>query len=395
MATAGDRYVTGDRYKGPPQISGVFEATAGAPQDIRSAPQEGEKSVAPKAFFKDKIVPDDEEKVIKTSLTTNPGKDVIETPAARTNRLIAEVREMKDFVIDYLRKHGITDPSIATSAEVAEECNKFLGGDFRDMLNELEQLELSLNQTIESPQYKALTLIEQDDGGGEESGAAPAAPAVRNRPKLYLTPEKVELLMSQLRTTPPDKSNELTFEIYSSPMSSSSFDSARLFELERRLADLEEALGIQQLPQLALPAPSVCETLKLLVTRLSALHPTKLDKIARRVSSLTSQVDELLLRRSKLIGKEQSHESLPGEFKKVNELSGLLEQTKPAAAALPTILARLKALRSLHQESAALVSRLDALETQQEELAKTVSSLEGTLDRVRETVAQSLNLYNE
>jgi len=62
------------------------------------------------------------------------------------------------------------------------------------------------------------------------------------------------------------------------------------------------------------------------------------------------------------------------------------------AAALPALVARLQALRGIHEEAGSSVVRLQKLQRQQEDVTKLLQSSRAALDKVQESLAGNMKV---
>eukprot|EP00923_Selenidium_pygospionis_P033287 GHVN01058540.1.p1 GENE.GHVN01058540.1~~GHVN01058540.1.p1 ORF type:complete len:158 (-),score=21.25 GHVN01058540.1:91-564(-) len=135
-----------------------------------------------------------------------------------------------------------------------------------------------------------------------------------------------------------------------------------------------------------MPFNDLCAGLSEISTRLVQLDGKRLDSLAQRMQKLNNELDALQRRRERLVSPVSSVEDMH-----VSQLYEMSDRWKHTTAALPLIMRRLRSLKALHQESAAVTTRLNVLEAQQNDLAKLLETTALNFDTLRDNVADTFN----
>ncbi|KAJ3161771.1 hypothetical protein HDU86_006542 [Geranomyces michiganensis] len=250
----------------------------------------------------------------------------------------------------------------------------------------------------------------------------------------------------------------ITYELFYTPETAKLAELAKLTQVESRLAALERLIGTHFLQGLEGPNAAVTHLLNESGSLIGALHrldsqlalltqPRQLDAVAKRVQQLTVDADRLAeLRRKQnqehaatmaaatstsvsdlsfgaLGGRPSSgggggaaaaaagslHDLPPSapagaavtqteSERRVNALYALMEKLDPVAGIVPHLVARLRALRSLHAEAAIFAESLDVLSNDQARMKESVrgvetaiSMLETSLKVNEESVAKNVD----
>ncbi|EPQ26419.1 uncharacterized protein PFL1_06067 [Pseudozyma flocculosa PF-1] len=211
--------------------------------------------------------------------------------------------------------------------------------------------------------------------------------------------------------------------------------STNIGALDRRLAELEEALGVNEAmldENKATPKP-ILPTLNRLEQQLQLLsQPRHLDAISRRVKVLVTELDRVQDSRQKLLagGGEATNNgvSLPAnvaggdgkggdaaaaaaaaattteqkgltadEVAKLQQLFSVSTRLDPLLPLIPTVLGRMQTLSDLHASSAHFAQTLDALEARQQqrdredrEASELMANLEASMAENRERMQGNL-----
>eukprot|EP00929_Paragymnodinium_shiwhaense_P123440 TRINITY_DN9732_c0_g1_i1.p1 TRINITY_DN9732_c0_g1~~TRINITY_DN9732_c0_g1_i1.p1 ORF type:complete len:390 (-),score=101.55 TRINITY_DN9732_c0_g1_i1:188-1357(-) len=160
-----------------------------------------------------------------------------------------------------------------------------------------------------------------------------------------------------------EQDGRVTYEIAYAPSASAVADSSKIAALETTVAEIEKQLGMHEH---GCPFGDLHTAVAQLQKRVSLLDTGKLDVICQRVKAVMGDVDKMLEKKAELENRSRNDEL----DQKVNELYEFCHRWNAASAALPHVVARLRSLQVLHQQSASFVTRLQALEEQQEELMR-------------------------
>lgn len=183
-------------------------------------------------------------------------------------------------------------------------------------------------------------------------------------------------------------------------------------EFDSRLALIEAALGLDAIPlptQDRSAAKAIIPTLnsldKQLIT-LSTSTDSSLDKISRRVRHLTVDAEKLERARKSAIAAQEAlsptgnsprsaglnseagfpevddHESMS----KINALYGTLSTIESLSSLLPSVLDRLRSLRTLHADAAIASQTLSKVESRQEAMKEDLQGWREGLEKVEKAM---------
>eukprot|EP00050_Salpingoeca_kvevrii_P018940 m.80297 g.80297 ORF g.80297 m.80297 type:complete len:172 (+) comp8203_c0_seq1:755-1270(+) len=133
---------------------------------------------------------------------------------------------------------------------------------------------------------------------------------------------------------------------------------------------------------LELPDLSLNSAVSALNTRVQALSDENLADLDRRLQAILTQLDALK--------KKQASE--PSEHaERVNELFELTRRWDGVAASVPTLVERLKSLRTLHEQGADFSKTLTHLESVQQQIASQLSAQSTALSNVEESFQKNIS----
>lgn len=257
-----------------------------------------------------------------------------ETPEQRLARLQAEVADLLQLAEG--SSHG-----------PAEDV---LGGDPAEIAAELRALE------------QRLAGVARARGVGAEPGAGTAG----QQQNPYALPGSLlghlqRLSSGTQQPRPQGEGGRVTYELHYTPSTDVMADSSKLAALEGSLAEIERQLGVMD-P--SCPFADLHSAVAHLQRRVALLDAGTLEGISKRLNVVTVDIERMLARKAELEGATSN----PDTDRKVEELYEFCQRWSSTSAALPALVARLRSLQNLHQQSASFGSRLAALERQQDEL---------------------------
>ncbi|RDA91504.1 hypothetical protein CP533_4565 [Ophiocordyceps camponoti-saundersi (nom. inval.)] len=195
-----------------------------------------------------------------------------------------------------------------------------------------------------------------------------------------------------------------TYTVTYAPDYQQSHALAKVADFDRRLAVMEEVLGISSssmmdasgrdgLSRAVIPT---LDSMEKQITTLSQASTANLDAISRRVRTLAAEQEKLNDSRDKAkalrdeFGKhapasptdEAEHEA------KINALYAILPTIENLSPLLPPLLDRLRSLRAMHADAAAVSQTLDSIEAQQADMVGELKQWKDGLDRL-ETAIQN------
>ncbi|KAL1894322.1 hypothetical protein Cpir12675_003704 [Ceratocystis pirilliformis] len=181
-----------------------------------------------------------------------------------------------------------------------------------------------------------------------------------------------------LETTKQDATYTITYN----PAYEQTHALAKVAEFDARLSALEKSLGSNSTLGLELDSNgmprAILPTLDILqkqVSTLSQASTATLDSISRRVRILTQEADQLTKSRKEAKEAQEALDSAKegdgscDQESKINALYGTLPTIENLAPLLPSILDRLRSLRTIHSDAASASDILSCVEKQQIEMA--------------------------
>eukprot|EP00928_Gymnodinium_smaydae_P064882 TRINITY_DN48119_c0_g1_i1.p1 TRINITY_DN48119_c0_g1~~TRINITY_DN48119_c0_g1_i1.p1 ORF type:complete len:383 (-),score=111.76 TRINITY_DN48119_c0_g1_i1:66-1214(-) len=288
-----------------------------------------------------------------------------ETPENRLSKLQAEVVELSRAVEMNRLKDG-------------DKAAELLGSHPSDMAAELKVLEqrlVALAKEGNAPWGK---------GADKALGSTPGPMAVPGSLMCQL-----EMFASGGAVASTDSSTKnVTYEINYVPNIRGVVDSTRVAALENSLADIERCLG-------SAGHGVTCGDLHTAVgelhKRVSLLDANKMEAINQRVKTVMSDVDRLLEKKTELENAARNDEV----DQKVSELYSFCHRWHAASSSLPTIVARLRSLQVLHEQSANFSARLTALEGQQDEIMKLLEATNTAVAELGTGLTQNMSIMRD
>lgn len=204
---------------------------------------------------------------------------------------------------------------------------------------------------------------------------------------------------------------EPVYSVTYAPDFQQTHDAARVAAFDSRLTQLERALGITSavvpttdpkgVPVAVLPS---LDNLQRQIAVLLESTPASLDNINRRVRTLTQEAERLdEARRSAIAARRELRESgadgialQSGEqstideehASKINALYGTLSTIEGLAPLLPSLLDRLRSLRTIHADAAAVHERMEAALRKQEDMSSDLRRWREGLEKVEDVMAK-------
>lgn len=188
---------------------------------------------------------------------------------------------------------------------------------------------------------------------------------------------------------------------------------SKVSDFDSRLTLIEAALGLDAIPlptQDRSPSKAILPALDTLDKQLATLSTstdTSLDKVSRSVSQLMQGAEKLEQARKaakaaqdalspsseefpSLDGPAKGADALddPEQRSKINALYGTLSTIESLAPLLPSVLDRLRSLRSFHADAATASLTLTKLETQQEDMKQELQGWREGLKKVENAMKQ-------
>ncbi|KAF7540833.1 hypothetical protein G7054_g1077 [Neopestalotiopsis clavispora] len=287
-----------------------------------------------------------------------------------------------------------------------------LSGDEEDDAENLERKIARLRREIEEAKEEYKKQKDSPDGAPNEDLA-----------ELSTALDEITIPTSSLRKTktpaPNVDSKEsaetsaaidgATYTVTYAPDYEQSHTLAKTADFDRRLAQLETAIGVtaasmpgldgDRLPGAVVPT---LDHLQKQLTILSEASTSSIDTISRRVRELTKEADQLEKARKAAKAAQESLEasgvqtSEPADEQtaKINALYGTLPAIESLAPLLPPLLDRLRSLKAIHSNAATASETLDRIEKNQSEMAEDIIQWREGLDKIESAMQASDNSMN-
>ncbi|XP_020331264.1 dynactin subunit 2 isoform X2 [Oncorhynchus tshawytscha] len=176
------------------------------------------------------------------------------------------------------------------------------------------------------------------------------------------------------------------YELHSRPEQEKFTDAAKMAELEKRLSELETAVGSGSDKPGPLSAGvqggSLMDTMELLQARVSALDSATLDQVEARLQSVLGKMNE--------IAKHKATIEDAGTQNKVSQLYDVVQKWDAMATSLPQVVQRLMAVKELHEQAMQFGQLLTHLDTTQQMINNSLKDNGTLLSQVQTTMKENL-----
>ncbi|XP_055016336.1 dynactin subunit 2 [Boleophthalmus pectinirostris] len=181
------------------------------------------------------------------------------------------------------------------------------------------------------------------------------------------------------------------YELHSRPEQEKFNNAAKMAELEKRLAELETAVG----PGSDKPGPlsagvqggSLMDTIELLQARVSALDSATLDQVEARLQSVLGKMNEIAKHKAAIEDAETQN--------KVTQLYELVQKWDAVSTSVPQVVERLISLKELHEQAMQFGQLLTHLDTTQQMINSTLKDNNTLLTQVQQTMKENLVAIEE
>eukprot|EP00922_Rhytidocystis_sp_ex-Travisia-forbesii_P027165 GHVS01039848.1.p1 GENE.GHVS01039848.1~~GHVS01039848.1.p1 ORF type:complete len:545 (-),score=136.88 GHVS01039848.1:10-1599(-) len=171
----------------------------------------------------------------------------------------------------------------------------------------------------------------------------------------------------------------IRYELYCVPSMKPFLERAKLATLERRIAEIENRIGVEEMS--TLPYNDIISGVRDIEKRLRLLQPSRIESMAPKIKSLMEDMQSL----------QFFDDGRSVEEKHVASLYDLCERWRSSGVALPAAIQRLQSLKALHQEAGGISTRLAALEKEQQELSVLLESTVKNFESLQTTVENNLS----
>ncbi|XP_025001044.1 dynactin subunit 2 isoform X1 [Gallus gallus] len=190
---------------------------------------------------------------------------------------------------------------------------------------------------------------------------------------------------------PAPTTDALTFELFWRPEQDQFSQTAKIAELEKRLAQLEAMVRCEpdsQNPLLVgLKGTSLVETVQILQAKVNILDAAVLDQVEARLQSVLGKVNEIA--KHKAIVQDADTQS------KIHQVYEMMQRWDHMASSLPDVVQRLLTLRDLHEQASRFVQVLVHLDTTQQEVAAALKDNTVLLAEVQKTMKENLAVVED
>lgn len=181
------------------------------------------------------------------------------------------------------------------------------------------------------------------------------------------------------------------YELHSRPEQEKFNGSAKMAELEKRLAELEMAVGSGSDKQGPLSSgvqgASLMATIELLQARVSALDSATLDQVEARLQSVLGKMNEIAKHKAAIEDAETQN--------KVSQLYDVVQKWDAMSTSVPQVVQRLIAVKELHEQAMQFGQLLTHLDTTQQMINNSLKDNNTLLTQVQVTMKENLVAVEE
>uniref|UniRef100_A0AAX7U9D4 Dynactin subunit 2 n=1 Tax=Astatotilapia calliptera TaxID=8154 RepID=A0AAX7U9D4_ASTCA len=168
------------------------------------------------------------------------------------------------------------------------------------------------------------------------------------------------------------------YELHSRPEQEKFNESAKMAEVEKRLAELEMAVGSGSDKQ---------DTIELLQARVSALDSATLDQVEARLQSVLGKMNEIAKHKAAIEDAETQN--------KVSKLYDVVQKWDAMSTSIPQVVQRLVAVKELHEQAMQFGQLLTHLDTTQQMINNSLKDNNTLLTQVQQTMKENLVAIEE
>uniref|UniRef100_A0A8C6TAT5 Dynactin 2 (p50) n=1 Tax=Neogobius melanostomus TaxID=47308 RepID=A0A8C6TAT5_9GOBI len=185
------------------------------------------------------------------------------------------------------------------------------------------------------------------------------------------------------------------YELHSRPEQEKFNNAAKMAVLEKRLAELETAVGpgsdkqVWSSQNIALKCMFVMQqdTIELLQARVSALDSATLDQVEARLQSVLGKMNEMAKHKAAIEDAETQN--------KVAQLYDLVQKCDSMSTSVPQVVQRLVSLKELHEQAMQFGQLLTHLDTTQQMINNTLKDNNTLLTQVQQTMKENFVAIEE
>uniref|UniRef100_A0A4W3KGY1 Dynactin 2 (p50) n=1 Tax=Callorhinchus milii TaxID=7868 RepID=A0A4W3KGY1_CALMI len=172
--------------------------------------------------------------------------------------------------------------------------------------------------------------------------------------------------------------NAITYELYYRPEQHKFTQAAKVAELEKRLSELEVAVGTSSDKQ-------VEGTIEILQAKVSTLDSATLDQVEARLQSVLGKLNEIAKHKT-------ASEDAETQSKVSPQLYELVQKWDAMATTLPQVVQRLVAVKELHEQAMQFGQLLTHLDSTQQMITGTLKENTSLLSQVQNTMKENLSV---
>ncbi|XP_057321504.1 dynactin subunit 2 [Microplitis mediator] len=301
-----------------------------------------------------------------------PGEGEQETPIQKYQRLQCEIKDLYDEV-NQLKENAKEEEEIKNAADILVQVEDI--GKQLSILRVDECLGTDLVSTLTDPQGTRLKQLELQIEQFKNVGTVDK-PGVKG--------------LGQGDSVPP--TGTLKYEMVYLPERSRMQETARVAQLEHRLARLEGVVGTSD-DKLAkftqnLKSQGVIEAVQQLAAKSALLDSTQVEAMEGRIATLSHRLDTVAQKKSALSADSERDQ-------KIAEMYDIMQKTEPIAQVLPETIERMIALNAIHRRAAEFSKSLAQLEELQSQITGTLESNKSVLKGIQESFATNMEVIGK
>uniref|UniRef100_A0A3P9HWU1 Dynactin 2 (p50) n=2 Tax=Oryzias TaxID=8089 RepID=A0A3P9HWU1_ORYLA len=181
------------------------------------------------------------------------------------------------------------------------------------------------------------------------------------------------------------------YELHSRPEQEKFNQSAKMADLEKRLAELEIAVGSGSNKQgplnAGLQGVNLMDTIEILQAKVSALDSATLDQVEARLQSVLGKMNEIAKHKAAIEDAETQN--------KVSQLYDVVQKWDAVSTSIPQVVQRLVAVKELHEQAMQFGQLLTHLDTTQHMINNSLKDNSTLLTQVQKTMKENLVAIEE
>uniref|UniRef100_A0A7N6A003 Dynactin subunit 2 n=1 Tax=Anabas testudineus TaxID=64144 RepID=A0A7N6A003_ANATE len=187
----------------------------------------------------------------------------------------------------------------------------------------------------------------------------------------------------------------ILYELHSRPEQEKFNESAKMADLEKRLAELEIAVGTGSDKQVHTNSNTLSintstpnlDTIELLQARVSALDSATLDQVEARLQSVLGKMNEIAKHKAAIEDADTQN--------KVSQLYDVVQKWDAMSTSIPQVVQRLVAVKELHEQAMQFGQLLTHLDTTQQMINNSLKDNNSLLTQVQQTMKENLVAIEE